>query len=106
MDLRQRRAFTLVELLLVLLIIAVLAGLLFPVFQATRREARMSACTANLRQLGMAYGMYVSEYGTYPEPARFVRAVEDRRLLFCPEDPRKTPAASSYTFRTLLPPDF
>src|SRR5436305_1762706 len=106
----SRRGFTLPELLLVLAIIALLVALLFPVLQAARKQANMAACTSNLRQLSMAYGMYLQDYGSYPEQVRFVKWVRDERrsrgVLTCPEDPEPTLAASSYIYRTVLPPDF
>jgi prepilin-type N-terminal cleavage/methylation domain-containing protein len=106
MSTRRSRGFTLVELLLAVVIIGVLAGLLFPVLMTARKQARMTSCTANLRQLSLAYGAYMADYGAYPDPLHVVRSAPDRRILFCPEDPDKGDTASSYTFRTLLPPDF
>jgi len=50
----RRRAFTLVELLVVIAIIGVLIGLLLPAVQAARESARRSACLSNLRQVGLA----------------------------------------------------
>jgi prepilin-type N-terminal cleavage/methylation domain-containing protein/prepilin-type processing-associated H-X9-DG protein len=62
-----RRAFTLVELLVVIAVIAILAAILFPVFAQAREKARMSACLSNMRQIGSAMMMYVQDYDeTYP----------------------------------------
>jgi prepilin-type N-terminal cleavage/methylation domain-containing protein len=99
------RGFTLVELLLVIATIALLAALLFPVLSSARKQARMSRCTANLRQIGTALSLYAADYGEYPDPMRLTRSIQDERILFCPEDSGGT-AASSYTFRTVLPPHF
>lgn len=50
----QRRAFTLVELLVVIAIIGILIGLLLPAVQAAREAARRTACSNNLKQIGIA----------------------------------------------------
>ncbi len=62
----SRRGFSLIELLVVIAIIAVLAAMLFPVFARAREKARQVACLNNMRQLGLAFGMYNEDYHRLP----------------------------------------
>ena len=57
----KRCAFTLLELLIVIAIIAILAAILFPVFARARENARRSSCQSNLKQIGLAFAQYVSD---------------------------------------------
>ena len=56
------RAFTLIELLIVIAIIAVLVALLMPAFVSARHQSRASVCVANLRQLASATLMYLNDH--------------------------------------------
>jgi prepilin-type N-terminal cleavage/methylation domain len=65
----RRHGFTLIELLVVIAIIAILAAILFPVFAQAREKARQTMCTSNLRNIGMAFLMYATDYdGKFPTP--------------------------------------
>ncbi len=62
-----RRAFTLIEILVVVAIISILAALLLPVLIGARDKARQSACASNLRQVGAAIQMYADDHdSTFP----------------------------------------
>jgi prepilin-type N-terminal cleavage/methylation domain-containing protein len=62
----RRLGFTLVELLVVIAIIAVLAAILFPVFAAVKRKARIAADMANLNQIATAVKTYHQDHDAYP----------------------------------------
>ncbi len=59
----SRRAFTLVELLVVVAIIALLLSILLPAMEKARLIARMVSCLSNQRQIGMALQLYAEENG-------------------------------------------
>ncbi len=74
----RRSAFTLVELLVVIAVLAVLAGLLLPVLWRVREGARQTQCTSNLRQIALAFQQYTDDWDdAFPIPNE----------LFLPSDP-------------------
>ncbi len=105
-----KKGFTLIELLVVIAIIAILAGILFPVFAQAREKARQTSCLSNLKQLSTAIVMYVDDnHETYPFCRKanvgvwqtslfsYVRNVD---IFFCPSS-WTTPDKSQSDFNVL-----
>lgn len=63
----RRPAFTLVEILVVIGIIALLSAILFPAFGRVREKGRAASCQENLHQIGLSVAMYSQDYeGKFP----------------------------------------
>ncbi len=118
----KRVGFTLIELLVSVGIISLLAALLLPVLSRARESAQRASCTNNLRQIGIAFQLYLLEnYDTYPaadDPVslspyywlwmgrgwrtkltEYIPGNEDNPGVFwCPSDPRSVTQYGSTSY--------
>jgi type II secretory pathway pseudopilin PulG len=107
---QQRDGFTLMGLFAVMAMLGGLATILLVTLGPARKAAHVTPCTSNLRQIGVAYKIYLADYGLYPCPGMVITGPDLRgsHVLFCPEDSPDAPlgATSSYCFCDEMPPDF
>jgi len=66
----RHHAFSLIELLVVISIIALLIAVLLPALETAREAARSALCNANLKQIGVATGIYTTDHDSYLPVAR------------------------------------
>ncbi len=110
---RVRQGFTLIELLVVIAIIAILAAILFPVFAQAREKARATACLSNVKQMGLAFGMYSQDYDEknpngvnwyYPGgngwAGQVYPYIKNTKIYICPSDVVGQDAFSSYGYNS------
>jgi prepilin-type N-terminal cleavage/methylation domain-containing protein/prepilin-type processing-associated H-X9-DG protein len=104
-----RRAFSMVELLVVIAAVTILAGVIFPVLAQARDKGRQSRCLSNIRQIGQALLIYAQDFdeslppsrqttgGNWPCTGIIVRGsqwnkvilpyVKNEQVFACPADP-------------------
>ena len=67
----EKRNFTLLELLIVVAIIAILAGILLPVLNSAMERGRSTQCKSNLKTLGLVHFEYASTFDEYVMPVKW-----------------------------------
>jgi len=120
---RRHRAFTLVELLVSIAVVAILAALLFPVFRSAKAAAERSSCASRFRNVLQAHNLYSGDYDDHFVIARYrldsgANAANDRKwpqllkpylksatVFQCPSDRGDRPAPQSLFDSDLAPND-
>lgn len=80
----NKKGFTLVELMVVVLIIGILLALLFPAVQAARNMTRRTQCTNNLRQIGLGLNNFESHNGGFPKNHQILKTTPSVMMAILP----------------------
>ena len=101
------RGFTLIELMIVVAIIAILAGILIPNFVNARSQAQTAACESNLRAIATALELYYADNQVYPTASgaavqpTLLTANGIAYLNNTPKDPAAQNGNATYTLTTV-----
>ena len=96
---KGRHAFTLVELLVVVAIIALLVSILLPTLGKAKEQAKIVMCLSNLKGLGLGYGMYAHENDDwYPQSCGAGGGFNPGRCRGPTDDVHRNNDAANYLF--------
>ncbi len=107
---RSLIGFTLIELLVVITIVSVLLAMLLPVMSKSRQMAKFMLCASNMRQVGVVYIVYETDYKAYPLPGNIPERVSptgeeveqyisSRKMWYCPDRETFLTLGSDYPFQ-------
>lgn len=108
----KRNAFTLIEFVVVVAIIAILAAILLPVFQRPVHDNRGSICQSNLKQITLSFLQYSQDYDERMPPVALAKSgywagslqpyVKSWQLFQCPSAGRNAPKTTDYFYNSRL----
>lgn len=81
------RAFTLIDVLVSMAVIAVLIGIMLPALTAIRETGRKVVCSSNIRQIGLSTAMYADDYkGQLPHSRFYTKSLLNSSFTIQPQD--------------------
>lgn len=100
----QKKGFTIIEILVVIAIIGILAGILLPALSRSKEAARRTNCSLNVKQIGQALSLYANENAElFPTSTTTMTAlnllyplfIKEKKLFKCPSDKGVTLATNA-----------
>ena len=95
----HRHAFTLIQLLVVLMVLGALVSLLLGTVSRARARTHSAICDHNMKAIALALDAYRQETGAYPANLNQLvtaKYISDASLLHCPDDPRPNGSYAEY----------
>ncbi len=93
---KNRQAFTLVEMMIVIAVIGILSGLALPAFNTIRERARQSKCFEQTSLLTRTAEVYYIEQKAYPESLESLKGyINGKSVFHCPSDGVYAPLSGS-----------
>lgn len=108
----KKKGYTLIEMLVIIAVIMILGSIIVPSYRLVLEKVNRASCANNLRQFGMSFRMYYSDYGIFPLAGTAMNRghrlfyplgyIADPELYICPSDGLRdvytgTPAAFDTT---------
>ena len=103
---KQSKAFTMVELVVVITVIGILAVLVAPKFASARSDAVITATSEDLGAITDALSMYMAKNGSYPRDVVRMRVVNDLTPYFKNDNPFAKPAPIGGVYDYEGPPNW